>query len=252
MLGAVDDFRSIIRPERSAVIAKFIGELLHVRAIGIHGKNVQVTVACRSENDMLAVASDGRFSVVSMSTTQLSEVRAIRLGDVDLVGTVDWPDVTVRVIRLGRAIRARRMRRREKNPVSRRKEVAAGGSSLASANELGRSGFALGRVYRHGVNLIAGHIGALMLEDQLLVVGREVRFGILAAESKLASVFQMLLFLGQKKGFGLLLLSAQANSSRRVEAQERQQAGHDDCGGFSFFHKITCDWGTRIVLMAPT
>jgi hypothetical protein len=39
-----------------------------------------------------------------------------------------------------------------------------------------------------------------MLEDELFVVGREIGFGILAAESQLTDVLKMLSFLGQKQG----------------------------------------------------
>src|SRR5947199_227008 len=55
MLGAVDDFLAIVRPEGAAVITQLVGELLHTGAVGIHGVDVQVAVAGGREHDVLAV-----------------------------------------------------------------------------------------------------------------------------------------------------------------------------------------------------
>jgi hypothetical protein len=77
---------------------------------------------------------------------------------------------------------------RKKDAIAGRKEIATGGTSFASADEPGDGWIPVGSVDRHGVDLIAGDIGTLMLEDQLLVVDREVRFGVLAAKSQLANI----------------------------------------------------------------
>jgi hypothetical protein len=55
------------------------------------------------------------------------------------------------------------------------------------------------RIDRHGVNLIAGNIAALMLKNQLLVIAGEIRLGVLSPKSKLAGILQMLLFLQQER-----------------------------------------------------
>src|SRR6516162_4756035 len=134
-------------------------------------------------------------------------MRTVRFGDINLVGAVDRPDVAVRVIRLGRAIGARRVSRREKNLISGGKEVAAGGAPLACTDKFGRGGFAVGGVYGHGVDLVARHIGTLVLENELFIVGRKIGLGVLPAESKLANVFQVLSLFGQEKRFSLFFLS---------------------------------------------
>src|SRR5271163_190811 len=89
MLGAIDDFRTVVGPERAAIVAEFIGQLLHVAAIRVHGENVQIAIAGGGENDVLAIAGDGRFRVVASSMGQLLQVRAICLGGINLVGIVD-------------------------------------------------------------------------------------------------------------------------------------------------------------------
>src|ERR1700687_233027 len=106
MLGAVDDFLAIVRPEGAAVVTQLVGELLHVGAVGIHGVDVEVTVAGGSEDDVLAVAGDGGLGVVAARVGKLLQIAAIRLRRIDLIGIVDRPDVAVGVIGLRRTVEA--------------------------------------------------------------------------------------------------------------------------------------------------
>ena len=100
----------------------------------------------------------------------------------------------MRVVGLGRALRTGGLGGGIQNAIAGGKDIAAGGAALAGADQLGRRRLAVGRVDRHGVDLVAGHALALMLEAQHLVVGGEVGFGVLSAEGELADVAQMLLF----------------------------------------------------------
>ena len=105
------------------------------------------------------------------------------------------------------------MRGRKQNAVATGKEIAAGGAALAGADQLGSRGLAVGRIDRHGVDLVAGDAFALVLEDQLLIVGGKVSFGILTAEGELAHVLQVLLSGGRRIREGWLL------RARRVRAR---------------------------------
>ena len=151
---------------------------------------------------MLTIASDGGFGVVARGVGKLAEFGAIGIGDVNLVGVVDGPDVAARIIGLGRAIGTGGVGGGKKNFIARGKKVAAGGAAFAGADEFGDGGLAVGRVDGHGVNLIAGDAFALVLEDELFVVGGEIRFGVLAAEGELADVFEVFLFFGEEEGVG--------------------------------------------------
>jgi hypothetical protein len=76
---------------------------------------------------------------------------------------------------------------------------------------------AIGRVHGHGINLIAGDVGALVLEDQLFVVDGKIGFGILAAESELARIFQMFQFRREKQRIGGFLLGAKDDATGTVQ-----------------------------------
>jgi hypothetical protein len=200
VLGAIDNFGAVVRPEGAAIVAEFFGELADVGAIGIHGENIEITVAGGGEDDVLAVASDGGFGIVARGVGELVEIGTIGIGDVDLVGAVDGPNVAARIIGLGRAIGTGGVGGGEKNFIAGGKKVAAGGAAFAGADEFGDGRLAVGRVDGHGVNLIAGDTFALVLKDELFVVGGEIGFGVLAAEGELADVFEVFLFLGEEEG----------------------------------------------------
>src|SRR5262249_54841767 len=193
MLGAVDDLLSVIRPEWTAIVAQFMRELLHVAAVGVHGVNVEIAVAGRGKDDLLAVTSDSGFRVVAWRMSEGKQVAAIRFCGIDLVGVVDWPDVAARVIGLGRALSAGRVRRGKQDAIARGKKVAAGGAPLAGRDQLGRTRLTLGRIDSDRIDLIARDTFALVLEDQVLVISRPVRLCVLPAEGKLADIAQVLL-----------------------------------------------------------
>src|SRR2546423_542134 len=192
MLGAVNDFLAIVRPEGAAVITQLVGELLHVGAVGIHGVNVQVAVARGREHDVLAVPGDGGLGIVAVRAAKLFQITPIYLGRKDLIGIVDRPDVAVGIIGLRRTIRACGMSRRKQNAIAGRKEVGASSAALASAHELGYGGVSLGWVYGNRVNLIARNAFALVLENQIFVVEGEIGLGILAAKRELPNMAKML------------------------------------------------------------
>ncbi len=91
------------------------------------------------------------------------------------------------------------MGRRKQDAVARGENVAAGGASLASTDQLGSRGLAVGRVHRHGVDLIAWNALALMLKAQHAIVGGEVGLGVLPTEGELADVAQMFLLAGSEE-----------------------------------------------------
>src|SRR5204863_1074176 len=131
MLGAVDDFLAIVRPEGAAVITQLVGELLHVGAVGIHGVDVQVAVAGGREHDVLAVPGDGGLGIVAVRAAKLFQITPIYLGRKDLIGIVDRPDVAVGIIGLRRTIRACGMSRGKQNAIAGRNEVGASSAALA-------------------------------------------------------------------------------------------------------------------------
>src|SRR5207245_1281155 len=113
----------------------------------------------------LAVARNGGFSVVAGRVGQALQVRAVGFRGVDVVGVVDGPDVTFGIIGLGRTLRGGRVRGGKQNAIAGGKEVTARGASLACADQVARGRFAVRRADGDGIDLVAGDITALMLED---------------------------------------------------------------------------------------
>src|SRR5438445_6049742 len=192
MLGAVDDFLAIVRPEGAAVITQLVGELLHTGAVGIHGVDVEVAVAGGREHDVLAVPGDRGLGVVAVRAAKLFQITPIYLGGKNLIGIVDRPDVAVGIIGLRRTVRACGMSRGKENTIAGGKEVGASSAALASAHELGYGWVSLGWVYWNRVNLIARSAFALVLENQIFVVEGEIGLGILAAKRELPNIAKML------------------------------------------------------------
>ena len=115
------------------------------------------------------------------------------------------------------------MRGGKENFVARGKEIAAGGAALAGADELGSCGLTVGSVDGHGVDLIAGDAFALVLENELFIIGGKVSFGVLTAESQLAGVFEVLLFLGKENLRSGGLLRVKRSVREEAEADGSQQ-----------------------------
>src|SRR5579862_2055251 len=178
MLRAIHNFLAVVRPERPSIVANFVSQLLHVFAIGVHGVDVEIAVARGSEDDVLAVASNGGLRVVAARVGEQFEVAAIGLGGVDAIGVINRPDVAARIIRFGWAFCAGRMSGGKEDAIAGGKEIAAGGAALSGAQQFRRRGLAVGRVHRNGIDLIARNAGALMLKNQLPAVGGEVGLGI--------------------------------------------------------------------------
>lgn len=208
MLGAVDDFLTVVRPEGAAIVAKIVGELLHAAAVSVHRVDVQVTVTSGSENDVFTIARNRGLGVVANSVGELPKIGAIGLGGVNLIGIVDRPDITARIVGFRRAIGAGRVCGRKKNFVTRGEKITAGCAALACADELGPCGLTIRSVHGHGIDLIARDAFALVLEDELLVVDGEVRLSVLATEGELPNIFEVPLFLVEENlvRSGLLLL----------------------------------------------
>ena len=98
MIGAIDDLLAVIRPERAAVVTKFIRQPLHVLTIRIHRVDVQITITLRSEHQ-LALPIDGRLSVVTGRRRQSFEIRSVRVRGEDIERVIDRPHIALREIR---------------------------------------------------------------------------------------------------------------------------------------------------------
>jgi hypothetical protein len=188
MLGTIDDFLAIVRPERTAVVTQFVGKLLHVGAVDIHGKDIQIAVPCGSKDDVLSIPSDGGLGVVALLVGKLLQIAAIRLGGKDLIAIVNRPHIAAGVIGLGRTIGTRSVSGGEKDAIAGGKEIGTGSASLAGADELGSGGLSIGRVHGNRIDLIAGNAFALVLKNQSFVIEGKISFGILAAEGQLSDI----------------------------------------------------------------
>src|SRR6266852_1211886 len=102
------------------------------------------------------------------------------------------------------------MRGRKQNPLSRGEKIAARGASLSGAHEFGRGGPSVRGLHWNGVNLIAGHIAALVLKDQIPVISGEIRLSVLPTESKLPHIAEMFFSRKRKRRSALLGLRAGA------------------------------------------
>src|SRR5690349_3224909 len=154
MLGAVDDLFAVVGPERTAIVAQFVGELLYVGAIGIHGEDIEVAIARGSENDLLAVARNGGFGVVA-ALGQQTDVASVGLRRVDRVAIVNRPNVAERIVGWRRASGICRKSGGIKHAVARRKEIAARGAARAVADGPGSGWLAAGSIDGDRKNLIA-------------------------------------------------------------------------------------------------
>ena len=190
MVGAVDDLAAVVGEEGTAVVAGRVRQALHVRAVGVHRVDLEVSVARRREDDRLSVGRDRRLGVIVGGSEERPEVAPVGSGRVDVV-VVERPDVAVRAVRPRRASRSGAEGRPVEDPVSRRKEVGAGRLAFAV-----RDAAAIRAVGVHGEDLVAGQRAVVGLEDQPCPIGGPVRLGILASERELADVGEELLLAG--------------------------------------------------------
>ncbi len=90
------------------------------------------------------------------------------------------------------------MRRRVEDLVAGGEEVRAGGPPLAGADEL-----QLTALDGQREDLVAAVLAVGGLQDQIAVVGREIRLGVLSREGQLPGVAEVDLFWQQQLGAGL-------------------------------------------------
>src|SRR5437588_12256193 len=114
MIGAIDDLLAVIRPERTAVVTKFIRQTLHILTARIHCVNVQITITLRSEHQ-LALTIDGRLSVVTGRRRQSFEIRSVRVGGEDIERVVNRPHIALREIRTWWTLLTAEVRKRIQN-----------------------------------------------------------------------------------------------------------------------------------------
>src|SRR5581483_1145758 len=138
-----------------------MGQLADMAAVGIHGVNIEIAVAGGSEDDSLAIAADRGFRIVSGRVSQPAQVAGVRLGRVNVVGIVDRPDVSVRVVGLGRALGIGSVSGRKKDAITGREKIAACRAPFACAHELGLGWLSIWSIDRNGVDLVAGNVTAL-------------------------------------------------------------------------------------------
>ena len=188
MVRAIDDLFPVVRPEWTTIVTEFISQTPHVLTVGIHRVDIEVAIAHRSEDELLAVERDRRFGIVSRRVRQLLRLRAIGIGGKDVVRRIDGPNVSARKVRPRWALFIAEMSRRIEDALVAGIKVRASGAALAV-----RDHFRVRAVDIHRVDLIALMTRARRLEDELLAVGREIRFGVLATEGLLLDISQVLL-----------------------------------------------------------
>ena len=112
---------------------------------------------------------------------------------------------------------------RKQDFVAGGKHVTASRAALPSADQFGRGWLAIGRINRHGVDLIAGHSFALMLKNKLFIIQRKISFGILAAKGQLANVFQVFLFFRKQDGIERLCLNVEHQPAGKIKYGSRDR-----------------------------
>src|SRR6202007_849748 len=111
-------------------------QLLHVRAVGVHGVDVEVAVADRREDDLLAIGRDDRFSVVAGLFGELLEIGAVGIRSEDVVAWINAPDVSLGVVGFGRAVGAAEMGGGVENLLAVGKEERTRRAALASRDHV--------------------------------------------------------------------------------------------------------------------
>src|SRR5690349_6157446 len=173
MVSAVNDPFAVGRKERSAIVAQRVGQAPGPGPIGVHGVDFQVVVARGSEDNLLAVAGEGGFGVVTGAGGEALHDLALVGGIVNLVLGIDAPHVSMGVVRARRALLAGFMGGGIENVFAVGEEVSAGGAAGAGGDQV-----LVGAVAVHGEDLVALIGLARGHEDQPAPVKAEVGFGI--------------------------------------------------------------------------
>ncbi len=206
-------------PERTAVRSDAIGQAADVRAVAVHRVDLHVAVADAGEGDA-PVGGDRRFGVVARRRGERLQAAAVGVRHVDVVAVVDGPDVAARVGRLRRARGAAGVGAGVDDALPIGREIAAGRAPRA-----GRHAVHAGAVDVHHVLLIAAAAVPRRLENQLPAVGREVGFGVLAAERELLDVAQ------PRLGCGRAADGSGGPGRRLLRGHQRQHRDEDAGGG---------------------
>ncbi len=200
MRRPVDDALAVRRKERPAIVADLVRQPPGLRAIEIHGIEIQVSIFHGRPDDCLAVRRYGRFRIVARRGSHPLHLLTINAYGIDIV-VVQSPAVGSLPLRLRRTIRPRRMSRRVEHAAIAREKVSARRGASAGAHQ--SNGVT---VQIHHVHLITtqpgvgrcerGRVGILHpivrgLKNQFVPAEGKVGFGILPAHRQLANILQM-------------------------------------------------------------
>ena len=185
--AAIDDHLVVGRKERTAVVARLIGQPANVLAVRVHRVKLEVAVTLASEDDLFTIRRDGRLGVVTGRVCQVLYVLAVRCCSVDLIIRIDGPDVAVlSKVRWRRALTRSAMRRRIEHLLAVLEKVRARRASFAVRDLLH-----VRPVDIHPIDTVARVAVALRLKDQLLSIGGEIGLSILAGECQLLEIAQV-------------------------------------------------------------
>src|SRR5262249_37867228 len=141
--------------------------------------------------------------------------------------------------------------------VARGEEVAAGRASFAGAYPPGLRGLAIRCFHGDGVDLVAGNIAALVLEDQVTIVGGKVSLSILAPEGELANVAQRF-FAGKDQRIRfrsrrfLAVGAGEHNEGDDRQGSMRKHSGHSRLPDFRFPAAVAVHFRCSSVTLAVT
>ena len=244
MRRPVDDAFAVRREERSAVVADLVRQPPGLRAIEIHGIEIQVSVFHGRPDDRLTVRRHSRFRIVARRGGQPLHLLPINAYGIEIV-VVQSPAVGPTPLRLRRTVRPRRMGRRIEHAAIAREKVSACRSAHAGAHQ--SNGVT---VQVHHVHLITtqpgvgrfkrGRVGIFHpivrgLENQFVPAERKVGFGILPAHRQLANIFQMPLSL--VRGNHPSLRGKALCLSRLLTQQQTDESDHAPLTEWDCWHR---------------
>ena len=110
VMSAIDDLLAVVRPEWTTIVTEFVRQAPHVLAVGIHRVDVEIAIAHRREDKLLAVQRDRCFCVVARRVGQLLQIGAVRFGSENVETRIHGPNVSARKVRLWRTLLVAEMR----------------------------------------------------------------------------------------------------------------------------------------------
>src|SRR5262245_25129518 len=93
-IAAEDYPLAIGRDKRPAVIARGIGELFHIRSIGVHEIDIGIAIPVAAKGNQLAVLGPGSFSVVSLVIGKVADDTSVEICLEDICVWIEVPLVT--------------------------------------------------------------------------------------------------------------------------------------------------------------